>query len=83
MVSEAGAGETYECQTRVERLFAAGEPAFFVELAALATGELRRQMTSEQEARLDALLASQSDMATFFLDSIDELKLTRGSFELL
>ena len=82
LISEAGAGKTYECQTGAERLFAAGEPAFFVELAAMATGELRRQMTSEQEARLDAWLASQSDMATFFLDSIDELKLTPGSFEL-
>lgn len=40
-------------------------------------------MTPEQESRLDAWPASQSDMATFFLDSIDELKLTRGSFELL
>ncbi|MDE2639344.1 MAG: hypothetical protein OXI03_02045 [Chloroflexota bacterium] len=49
----------------------------------MAAGELRRQMTPEQESRLDAWPASQSDMATFFLDSIDELKLTRGSFELL
>lgn len=82
LISEAGAGKTYECQTRAEGLYAAGEPAFFVELAALATGELRMQLTSEQETRLDSWLASQSDMATFFLDSIDELKLTRGSFEL-
>jgi len=35
----------------------------------------------EEEKRFDAWLASQSDMATFFLDSIDELKLTLRSFE--
>ena len=59
----------------------AGEPAFFIEMAALATGDLRSQLEEEEETRLDAWLASQSDVATFFLDSIDELKLTRGSFE--
>ena len=50
-------------------------------MAALATGDLRSQLEEEEETRLDAWLASQSDVATFFLDSIDELKLTRGSFE--
>jgi hypothetical protein len=35
----------------------------------------------EEEIRLDAWLSSQSDVATFFLDSIDELKLSLGSFE--
>lgn len=81
VVSEAGAGKTYECCTQAERLWTAGEPAFFIELAALATEELRSLLEADEEARLDAWLASQSDVATFFLDSIDELKLTLGSFE--
>lgn len=81
IISEAGAGKTYECRTQATHLWSAGEPAFFVELAALATDELRSLLDADEEARLDAWLASQSEVATFFLDSIDELKLTLGSFE--
>ena len=81
IVSEAGAGKTYECCCRARRLWASGEPAFFIELAALEKRGLRDLLDDEEEARLYAWLASQSDVATFFLDSIDELKLTLGSFE--
>ena len=81
MISEAGAGKTYECSTKAEHLWNAGEPAYFVELAALAKEDLRGQMNTEEEARLDAWLSSKSDVATFFLDSLDELKLTLPSFE--
>jgi len=82
IVSEAGAGKTYECQNQCKQLWDKGEAAFFIELATLATNDLRVMLGIEEEARLDAWLASQSDVATFFLDSVDELKLTRGSFEL-
>ena len=81
MISEAGAGKTYECRGQAQHLYDAGEPAFFVELAALAARDLRSLLDDDEEARLDAWLSSQSDVATFFLDSIDELKLSRGSFE--
>ncbi len=81
IISEAGAGKTYECRKQARHLWNNGEPAFFVELAALATGGLRDQLEDEEEGRLNAWLASQSDIATFFLDSIDELKLTLHSFE--
>lgn len=81
IISEAGAGKTYECRKQSERLWADGEPAFFIELAALAAEDLRNLLDIDEEARLDAWLSSQSDIATFFLDSIDELKLTMGSFE--
>lgn len=82
IISEAGAGKTYECRKQSERLWGAGEPAFFVELAALAKEDLRSLLDADEEARLDEWLTSQSEVATFFLDSIDELKLTKGSFEL-
>lgn len=81
IISEAGAGKTYECRKQSERLWAEGEPAFFVELAALATEDLRSLLVADEEDRLDRWLVSQSEEATFFLDSIDELKLTMGSFE--
>ncbi|WP_317215936.1 ATP-binding protein [Gluconobacter sp. GP1] len=81
LISEAGVGKTYECRSQTKRLWDAGEPAFFIELAALATDEVLSLLDSEEEARFDAWVASQSDIATFFLDSIDELKLTLRSFE--
>ena len=81
MISEAGAGKTYECRKQAQRLWSAGEPAFFVELAALASTDFRSMLDDEEEARFGAWLSSQSDVATFFLDSIDELKLSLGSFE--
>jgi hypothetical protein len=81
LISEAGAGKTRECQQQRDRLIAAGEPSFFFDLATLATTPPREMLLPDEEARFDAWLASQSDVATFFLDSIDELKLTLGSFE--
>ena len=66
MVSEAGAGKTYECRERAQRLWDAGEPTFFVELARLAEEDLRNLLDHDEEARLDAWLSSQSDIATFF-----------------
>lgn len=81
VISEAGAGKTYECRAQAQRLWDAGEPVFFVELAGLAVEDLRSLLDECEEARLDAWLSSQSDVATFFLDSIDELKLSLGSFE--
>jgi len=81
IISEAGAGKTYECRAQTKRLWTQGQPAFFIELAALATEDLRSLLDGDEEARLDTWLASQSEVATFFLDSIDELKLTRRSFE--
>lgn len=81
IISEAGAGKTYECRTQQQALWGQGDPAFYLELAQLATDNLRDLLSVDEESRLDAWLAAQSDIATFFLDSIDELKLTLGSFE--
>lgn len=81
IISEAGAGKTFECRSQLKRLQNEGAPAFFVELAALVNDDLRSLLDIEEEAKFDAWLSSQSDIATFFLDSIDELKLTLGSFE--
>jgi hypothetical protein len=81
MVSEAGAGKTYECQAQQAKLWQAGEPAFFLDLATLAVSSVRDMLSSEEEERFDAWLRSQSEFATFFLDSIDELNLTLGEFD--
>ncbi|MCH4267850.1 MAG: hypothetical protein LKF80_05555 [Brevundimonas sp.] len=81
IVSEAGAGKTHECRAQQRAKWNAGEPAFYLELAVLAQSSVRDMLGPEEEARFDSWLTSQSDVATFFLDSIDELKLTLGSFE--
>lgn len=81
IVSEAGVGKTYECRARRDALWSAGEPAFYLELATLSRGNVREMLSADEEARLDAWLRAQSETATFFLDSIDELELTLGSFE--
>jgi hypothetical protein len=81
IISEAGAGKTHECKSQCKRLWDAGEPSFYLDLAELAKSDVRNMLKLEKETRLDAWLATQSDVATFFLDSFDELKLSRGSFE--
>jgi len=81
IVSEAGSGKTYECQEKCKQLWNAGEASFYLELAALASGDLRSMLSAEEEERFDRWLSSQSEVATFFLDSYDELKLSLGSFE--
>lgn len=81
IISEAGGGKTYECRAQCQRQWDEGEPAFFLELATLASSDLRSMLSQEEESRFEMWLSSQSDIATFFLDSFDELKLNLGSFE--
>lgn len=82
IISEAGTGKTYECRAEQTTLWKAGEAAFYFDLAQLSHSNLRDLMLDKEEERFDAWLRSQSDVATIFLDSIDELKLTLGSFEI-
>ena len=81
LISEAGAGKTHECKAQMARLRAGGSAAFFLELGTLATTAPIDMLRPEEEARFDLWLRSQEETATFFLDSIDELTLTRGSFK--
>ncbi len=53
-----------------------------MDLATLAGSSVREMLGGDgEEERLDAWLRSQSEIATFFLDFIDELKLTLGKFD--
>jgi hypothetical protein len=81
IVGEAGIGKTFECRACRERLWANGEPAFFLELTTLADVDVQGMLDAEELARFEAWLRAQSEVATFFLDSIDELKISQGSFE--
>lgn len=79
--AEAGAGKTHECREEQKARWDAGEPAFFVELAELARNNLSDLMGPDEQDRFDAWKSPSTETATFFLDSVDELKLTQGSFE--
>ena len=68
IVSEAGTGKTYECQTQQKKLWNAGEPAFFLDLATLAGSSVRKMLSQQEEGRFEAWLRSQSEVATFFLE---------------
>jgi len=81
IVSESGSGKTYECQGQQKRLWHNGEAAFFLDLSTLAPDPVSDMLSLEELERLGRWQRSQSDVATFFLDSIDELKLTRGKFD--
>lgn len=81
VVAEAGVGKTYECRAECDRLWEGGEAAIFFELAELARSDPEELLQPQQVERLERWRSSQSEVATFFLDSIDELKLSRGSFE--
>ena len=81
IISEAGAGKTHECRVQHQKLWDAGEAAFLIELAELAKAEWSSFRSIDESGRLAQWKAAQSETATFFLDSIDELKLTQGSFK--
>ncbi|CAN5585018.1 hypothetical protein BH10PSE14_BH10PSE14_40570 [soil metagenome] len=81
IVSEAGAGKTYECQTKQHELWDEGEAAFYLDLAGLAHSNLRDMLSSKEVERFEKWLVAEGETATFFLDSYDELKLSLGSFE--
>jgi hypothetical protein len=81
IVSEAGAGKTYECESKARDLFARGEPAFFLSLESIASTGVVATLFGDDLTRFTDWLASSSQVAYFFLDSIDELQLVHRSFK--
>ncbi|MNY86612.1 hypothetical protein D3C78_28200 [compost metagenome] len=81
IVSEAGAGKTYECESKARELFARGEPAFFLSLENVASAGVVATLFGDEHERFTNWLASSSQLAYFFLDSIDELQLVHRSFK--
>lgn len=80
IVSEAGAGKSHECREQARLLYAQGQPAFYVELASLAQHGMPSLMHPEEEARFNDWKLGKAGIAVFFLDSVDELKLTAHTF---
>lgn len=80
LLSEAGAGKTYECQEQAKRLSIEGKPAFFVELVALAATPFDQLLSPYEVKQIADWREGKHDTAYFFLDSIDEMELSHGKF---
>lgn len=81
IVSEAGAGKTFECESKAKEIFARGEPAFFLSLESVSSAGVVATLFGDEHTRFTDWLASSSQVAYFFLDSIDELQLVHRSFK--
>jgi len=79
VLAEAGAGKTWEFRAEAERRRSNGDFAFFARLDVLATRPLREAFDLGNEKELDQWLKSPDRDAIFFLDSIDEARLTKSS----
>ncbi len=81
ILAEAGTGKSFECRQEQRRQWNEGKPAFFLELASLAYAELTSTMDAWELNRFEAWKEDPASTATFFLDAIDELNLTKVSFD--
>jgi hypothetical protein len=81
LLAEAGSGKTEEMREQAQQLVAAGKYAFFVPLESLAKEDLRSVLSSDQERAFEAWKADKLATAWFFLDAVDELKLTEGKLD--
>lgn len=81
ILAEAGAGKTREMREQVKRLVAEGKFAFFLRLEDLAQEQLPELLSAEDECRFWAWQADGQSLAWFFLDAVDELKLTGGRLD--
>lgn len=78
VLGEAGSGRTYEFKAKANALRASGETAFFISLHRLSQTPLSRLLDISEVEQLEAWLKG-GHRAFFFLDAVDESKLTRNS----
>lgn len=75
LLAEAGSGKTREMQEQARQLREKGKPAFFIPLDDLGHEEISSLLPIAEEELFKAWKVS-SGPAWFFLDSVDELKLS-------
>lgn len=81
LLAEAGSGKTAEMQEQARLLVDEGRFAFFVALESLDREPLADLLSGKDEARLKTWIEDDSAPAWFFLDAVDELKLTEGKLD--
>ena len=78
LLAEAGAGRTMEMAEQAKRLVGEGRFAFFVPLESLDRQPIADLLSVADEERFDTWKTNGRETAWFFLDAVDELKLTDG-----
>ena len=81
LLAEAGAGKTAELRHQAKRLTAEGNFAFFVALEDLDRESIDKILSPDEEKRFEKWKTIRDASAWFFLDSVDELKLTQGKLD--
>ena len=81
LLAEAGAGKTVEMRQQATRLAEEGRFAFFVDLESLDQESVEDLLPADERERLDEWETDGKAPAWFFLDAVDELKLTRGKLD--
>jgi len=79
ILAEAGTGKTYELRETARKLRAEGKTAFFCRIEDLATSGIDNAFVEGSSAEFQHWLGS-GDSACFFLDSVDEARLSNPSF---
>ena len=81
LLAEAGAGKTAEMRHQAMQLAAEGKFAFFVALEDLDRESIDQILSTDEERRFQKWTTATDAPAWFFLDSVDELKLTLGKLD--
>jgi hypothetical protein len=80
LLAEAASGKTEEFRHQCDLLKAAGSPAFFLRIEELAEQGTETALDQEGAKLLETWLAGSGE-GWFFLDSVDEARLNRKSFD--
>ena len=81
LLAEAGSGKTEEMKQQQKKLVETGKFAFFVPLESLDRERLTECLSSEDERQFVKWKSDEQAPAWFFLDAVDELKLTEGKLD--
>ena len=81
LLAEAGAGKTVEMREQVKRLIGEGKFAFFVAMESLDRDPINDCLSPDEAMKFEAWKEDCEAPAWFFLDAMDELKLTRGRLD--
>lgn len=81
LLAEGGSGKTREMRELARRLAAQGESAFFVPIDVLEEDGLSAVLSTAEQRRLEEWSTNAEKVAWFFLDAVDELKLTAGKLD--
>ena len=80
LLAEAASGKTEEFRHQCDVLKATGSPAFFLRIEELAEQGIEAALDSKSTQLLETWLAGSGE-GWFFLDSVDEARLNRKSFD--